>query len=174
MRPALAAALALGALAVPAIAQEMPKPGPEQARLAYYEGTWKYEGESKPSPMGPGGKISMTESCQWFEGGFHMVCRSEGTTPAGPAKGQGIMAYDAAEKTYTYYGISSLGDGFFVRGNVAGNVWTWQTETTMDGNPVKFRGTSTETSPTSYTFKLEISVGGGAWAVMEEGTSTKQ
>jgi len=42
MRFTLTAAFALGVLAGPAIAQEMPTPGAEQARIGYYEGTWNY------------------------------------------------------------------------------------------------------------------------------------
>lgn len=175
MKSILTAAVAtLGVFAAPALAQEMPKPGPAQTRLAYYAGTWKYEGTIKESSMGPGGKISATETCRWFEGGFHLVCRSEGMNPMGAVKAQGIMGYDPAAKTYTYYGITSQGDGFLARGTVTGKVWNWTAESSMEGTPMKFRATMTEQSPTSYSFKLETAVGGGDWVVLEEGKSTKQ
>lgn len=174
MKPVLATALAITVLATPTIAQERPKPGPEQARIGYFEGQWKYEGESKGSPMGPPGKTSMTETCQWFAGGFHLVCRSEGTTPMGAATSQSIMGYDPVEKTYTYYVIGSMGDGFFVRGQVEGKVWTWNAETSMEGQTMKMRAIVTEESPTAYSFRLETSAGGGEWTVVEEGRATRQ
>ena len=87
-------ALALGcaAVATAALAQEMPKPGPEHERLGYFEGKWQFEGEAKEGPMGPGGEVTYTETCELFEGGFALVCESEGTSPTGPTKTFSIMS----------------------------------------------------------------------------------
>src|SRR5262245_33294027 len=74
---------AAGAPAPPA-----PKPGTEQKRIGYFAGHWNFQGEAKPSPMGPGGKISATETCDWFAGGFQLVCRSKGTGPMGAVTSQ--------------------------------------------------------------------------------------
>ena len=112
MKRIAAAALAVGVLVTGAFAQMAArKPGAEQTRIGYFAGKWNMEGESKPSPMGPGGKFKGKETCEWFAGGFQLVCHSEGTGPMGAMKGQSTMGYDPAEKTYTYYAISSLGDG---------------------------------------------------------------
>src|SRR6184192_2827317 len=46
--------LALWAQAPP----QMPKPGPEHQRLHYFVGDWETITEAKPSPFGPGGKIT--------------------------------------------------------------------------------------------------------------------
>lgn len=174
MRQILIAALATGALASSVVAQAVaPKPGPEQKRIAYFAGRWNYDGAVKQSGMGPGGKIKTSETCEWFAGGFHLICRSEGTGPRGAGKGESTMGYDPAEKSYTYHAINSLGDGFFVRGNVKGPVWTWTNEGKVDGKPMKFRATITEQSPSAYTFKLETSSEGNGWEVVEEGRSTK-
>jgi hypothetical protein len=174
MREILIAALATGVLASGAAAQASPrKPGPEHARIGHFAGQWTYEGEVKPSPMGKGGKIKVRETCEWFAGGFHLVCRSEGDGPMGPGKGQSTMGYDPGEKTYTYHAVNSFGDGFFVRGNVSGPVWTWNNESKVEGKLMKFRATITEHSPTSHTFKLESSSDGGPWEIVEEGRSTK-
>jgi hypothetical protein len=172
MISAMVALLVLSA-AVAAQAPQARKPGAEQKRIGYFAGTWNFQGEAKPSPMGPGGKINMTESCRWFAGGFHLVCTSKGTGPMGPGTGQSVLAYDAGRKTYTYHAISSLGDAIFVRGNVDGKIWTWTDEVSMEGKPMKIRVTVTEDTPTSYSFKLEASLGDGPMAVMEEGKATK-
>ena len=71
----VAALVVVGHLAVLAQAPPAPKPGPEHQKLAYFVGTWTNEGEMKPSPMGPGGKITGKDTCEWFEGGFSVICR---------------------------------------------------------------------------------------------------
>src|SRR5271157_4956265 len=50
-----------------------PKPGPELKKLDYFLGTWTSEGESKPSPMGPGGKFTESGHGEWMDGGFFLV-----------------------------------------------------------------------------------------------------
>ena len=72
----------------------------------------------------------------------------------------------------TFFAICSLGDNIFVRGQVEGKVWTWTDEMTVDGKAMKIRATVTEDTPTSYSFKLEASMDGGAM-VIEEGKATK-
>jgi len=156
-------------------AQDPPaKPGPEHKRLEFFVGQWNFQGEAKPSPLGPGGKITGTDTCEWFTGGFAVVCRGKGTGPKGPSSGMNVMSYDPGRKAYTFFAVSSMGDNIFVRGNVAGKVWTWEDEAPVQGKPMTFRATLTEQSPTSYSFKLEAGPADGQLMVIEEGTATKQ
>jgi hypothetical protein len=173
MKRFLFAALTVGLLSTLALAQPPArKPGEEEKRIGFFAGTWAFEGESKGS-MGPAGKTSGRENCEWFPGGFHLVCRGEGTGPMGTAKSQSIMGYDPNEKTYTFFMNSSMGEGFFVRGNLAGKVWTWNSENKMEGKVMKARVTITEESPTGYSFKMETSVDGGPWTLAEEAKARK-
>lgn len=151
---------------------QAPKPGPEQKRIGYFEGNWNFQGEAKPSPLGPGGKIAATESCSWFAGGFHLVCRTKGTGPMGPSTGQSTMSYDAGRKAYGFHSINSMGSVIFVRGQVDGKVWTWNDDVTIDGKTMTIRATVTEESPTAYAFKLEAGEG-SSMMVVEEGKATK-
>ena len=82
--------------------QEMPKPAPEHKRLVYFVGTWNFAGEAKAGPMGPAGAVTFKEVCEMMDGGFALVCRTEGKSPMGPTKGVSIMSYDTEKKTYTY------------------------------------------------------------------------
>ena len=150
-----------------------PTPGPEHKRLERMVGQWNYQGEAKASPLGPAGKITGSETCEWFAGNFGIVCRSKGTGPKGAMTAMNVMSYDPAQKTYTYYTISSQGDNFFIRGQVNGNVWTWEDTMQADGKPMKVRATVTEESPTVTHFKLEAGPE-GQLMVVEEGRSTKQ
>jgi hypothetical protein len=97
-------ALVLSLSAVALVAQqkpEMTKPGPEHQKLGAFVGNWTFEGEMKPGPMGPGGKMTGTDRIQWLPGNFFVERRYEGKGPMGEMKGLEILAYDAAKKTYT-------------------------------------------------------------------------
>ena len=156
------------------VAQTPPaKPGPEHKRLERMVGQWSYQGEAKASPLGPAGKISSSETCELFQGGFAVVCRAKGTGPRGPVTALNVTSYDPAQKSYTYYAVSSMGDNFFVRGHLKGNVWTFEDTMQIEGKPITIRATVTEDSPTASTFKLEAGTA-GQMMVIEEGKSTKQ
>jgi hypothetical protein len=163
------------AFAVPCLAQtaQPPKPGPEVRKLAYYVGTWTFDGEIEAGPFFAAGKYTVTSTCEWFVGGFQIVCRSGGTGPAGERTELSILAYDAAAKTYTYHGISSFGENNSSKGSVTGNTWTFLWDSKAAGKPARFRYTEVHVSPTVYTFKLESAVAGGSWTVIEEGKATK-
>jgi hypothetical protein len=152
-----------------------PKPTPEHQKLGYYVGKWTAEGETKPSPFAPAGKFTSNDSCEWFEGGFSVVCRSEGKGPMGPTKGIGIMGYSTDEKAYTYYGVdnSPMTMASVPRGTVQGDTWVYDDEAKMGGKKVKSRYTMKISSPTSYTFKWEMQGDDGAWKAVMEGKATK-
>ena len=153
-----------------------PKPTAEHKRLGYFVGKWTTEGELKASPMGPGGKITQNDTCEWFSGGFAVVCHSDGKTPAGPSKTIGIMGYSTEEKVYTYYGLDNTAMAMAsvpkgTRG--ADGTWTYNDEGVMGGQKYKSRVTIKELSPTEYTFKMEMQGPDGKWMPLMEAKSTK-
>ncbi|HEV7365706.1 MAG TPA: DUF1579 family protein [Gemmatimonadales bacterium] len=152
------------------------KPGPEHERLGYFVGQWTAEGEVKPGPMGPGGKVTTSDNCEWFEGHYSVICRSEGTTPSGPAKSIGILGYSPEEKVYTYYGIdnSSMTMASVPKGTLKGDTWTYTDEGTMGGKKYKSRVIIKELSPTSYNFKMDMQGPDGKWMPMMETRNTKK
>ncbi len=154
---------------------EKPKPGPEHKRLGYFVGKWSTDGETKPNPFMPGGKMATKDTCEWFEGGFAVLCRSEGKGPMGPTKSIGIMGYSAEEKAYTYYGLDNgpMAMVTVPRGTVQDGTWVYNDEAKMGGKTVKSRYSIKETSPTSYTFKWETQGDDGTWQTVMEGKSTK-
>src|SRR3989304_8948858 len=85
------------------LAQEpqAPAPGPEHKAISAFAGKWSFEGKMEEGPMGPGGPVTFTETCEMFQGGFALVCRSEGKNPMGPTKSISIMTYDTEKKAYT-------------------------------------------------------------------------
>jgi hypothetical protein len=175
-RATMAAALCL-AVSGTAFGQApaVPKPTAEHQKLGYFVGKWTTEGEMKASPFGPGGKVTASDTCEWFEGGFSVVCRSEGKSPTGPTKGLGIMSYNAEEKAYTYYGIdnSPMSMSNVPKGTLQGDTWTYSDEAKMGGKTVKSRYVIKQGTPTTYTFKWEMSNPDGTWSPIVEGRSTK-
>ena len=150
-----------------------PKPGPEQKNLNYFAGTWKVTGDLKPGPMGPGGKLTGTERNEWMPGGFFIVSHSSGSSPLGKETGLAVYGYDTDKKTYTYDEFNSVGEVVHATGTFDGKVWTWTSDSPMMGKPTKGHFIVTTTSPTSYTFKFEMSQDGANFATVMEGTGTK-
>ena len=63
-----------------------PKPGPEHKKLDYFVGKWTSDGEVKKNDFMPSGKFTSKDDCHWFEGGFTVVCNSEGSGPTGAVR----------------------------------------------------------------------------------------
>ena len=159
----------------PATAQQS-KPGLEVQRLAYYLGTWRGEGETKGGPFGPAGKLSSTMTCDWFAGGFHLVCRGEERGPTGKRTFLNILTYDEKAKAYTEYGISSLGESeYSTGGSIVGNKRTFvkDLDSGVEGKHTKLTYTEVQVSPTLYTYQAEASINGGPSTVIAEGKITK-
>ncbi len=153
-----------------------PKPGPEHAKLGFFVGTWASEGMMNESPFGPGGKMTSTDKCEWFDKKFAVVCNYEGTGPAGVMKGIGIISYSPMEKIYTYYGLGNDGMAMTTvpRGTLEGGTWTFLDETKMGDQTMKTRYVIKELSPTSYTWQMESEGQGGVWSTILKGKSTKK
>ena len=164
---------AAAALAVPQHT-EVPKPGPEVKKLEVFAGKWRGESDMKPSPFGPGGKMTSEDECKWFDGGFELVCHGEGNGAMGKIKTGMVLGWNPEEKAYKYMGWDSMGMMGTANGTVSGNTWTYTGEDKMGGKMIKSRYTIVVTSPTTQTFKWELSEDGGkTWKTASEGKSTK-
>jgi len=152
-----------------------PKPGPEHQKLAYYVGKWVSEGETKASAYGPAAKYSFTQTCEWFNGSFAVVCRSEGKIAGAAFTSLSVTAYEAGEKAYIYFETSSSGETFVSHGTVSGDTWTWNGESKgPDGKPVRARFTLKQVSQDSATYKFEAGSGNEPLALVMEGKQTRQ
>jgi len=150
-----------------------PKPGPEHQKLAYFAGKWASEGETKPNSFGPSGKFSYTQTCEWFSGGFALVCHTDTKTVAGAVTALSIMGYDPGEKTYVYFETNSYGESFFARGTEQGGTWTWTNESKMNGKALTRRFTMKQVSGDAATYNFEMSAGDEPLKVIMEGKQTR-
>jgi hypothetical protein len=157
-----AAALALAGISV--VAQQPAgthQPSPEHKKLAAFVGTWKDEAEMKPGPLGPGGKMSLTETCEWFTGGFSVVCHTETAGLMGGLKTLTVLTYDSEEKVYRFYEFNSLGSNNVAKGTVDGDIWSFEGESKTGNKLIKIRTTIKIPSPDSAVMKSEVSLDGG-------------
>lgn len=146
------------------------KPGPEVKKLGDYVGTWKGQGETKGGPFGPAGKLSSTMTCDWFTGGFQVVCRGEETGPTGKRAFLNLLSYDQEKKAYTQYSISSFGESEYDQGgSFVGNKLTFVMDGEDGGKPARIRYTEVHVSPDLYTYQAEAATGGGPWVTIAEG-----
>jgi hypothetical protein len=159
-------------LAAAALAQEMPKPGPEHKKLDMFVGKWTLDGDMKPGEMGSGGKVTENENCEWMEGGFFLVCHTDYKTTMGNGSGISIMGYSADDKSYSYREFNSWGEFVYSKGSLDGDTWTWINDQ-KEGNMVKGRFTMKVTSPASYNFSYEASPDGTKWTMVMDGKATK-
>lgn len=175
MKSAATIGSAILMLAITAFAQmEMPKPGPEHKKLDMFAGSWTIEGETKASSMGPGGKVTETEKCEWMEGQFFLVCHTDFKTPMGNGSGISVMGYSAETKNYTYREFNSWGEFDDSKGVLDGTTFVWTNEENMGGTPSKGRFTMKITSPTSYDFTYEMSEDGTKWTTVMDGKASKK
>jgi Protein of unknown function (DUF1579) len=149
----------------------MPKPGPEHKKLDYFTGNWTCESDLKPGPMGPGGKMTSNDQIQWMEGGFFVVIHSKFNGATMNGSGIAFLGYDSGEKKYTYNEFNSSGEAILSKGTVDGDAWTWIGD--MKEPAGKGRFSEKILSPSSYTFKFEVSSDGANWTLVLDGKCTK-
>jgi len=149
------------ALAVPCLAfgqaqtAPPPKPGPEVQRLGHFIGTWSLADELAS------GRQSGTMVCDWFEGGFALICNDTYTT--GRGSDMHIFGYDPLGKTYTWYSVMPTGAGTRVLTlTVDGDRWDADWEATYQGKPARYHREWLEESPTTLRYRSTRSVDGGA------------
>jgi hypothetical protein len=169
--------LALALCTTTALAQDPPaslKPAPEVKQLGVFVGKWAAEGDLKPGPMGPGGKTTVMESCEWTSGGYAVICHETAIVPGmGKITHVSLMSYDAEAKNYVSFKVSNLGRIWPNRGTLKGNTWTWTGEHTMNDNTVHFRITQKWRSKDSFDFKSEAGSNADSMMLMEEGKESR-
>jgi len=152
------------------------QPGPESRQLAVFLGTWRDEAVFQPSPISPGGRMNLTQTCDWFSGGFSLVCHTDTSGFMGDIKTLTIITYDSDAKQYTHFELNSVGYAESAMGTYNAGVWTFVRESKNAGKTFKIRSTIKLPTVDSALMTSEISVDGGPWSpIMElKGNRTKQ
>lgn len=164
-------------VAVSAMAQMGGPPGPEVKKLDYFVGTWNSEATIVQGPWGMGGKFTSTDTSEWMPGNFFVVSHADFKMPpelGGDGKATGVMGYDTDANTYTFDQFNSLGRRENSKGTLSGDTWTWTSSTNYGGQEIEQKMTVKPVSPTSYTFKMEVSLDGKNWMTFMDGKATKK
>ncbi len=172
-RAPIVATIALLLAATAGQAQEA-KPGPEHEKLGFWIGEWQIEAEAKPNPLFPEGPYYGAMTAEWFEGGFHVLVRTDWTGALGPYAELNILGYDPLAEEYFNYAVDGLGSNMVFTGPAEDNVFTYLAEFEAEGTHVAFRWTVTDVSPGVITWTSELSIDGGPWILAGEAKATRQ
>lgn len=169
MRRALIFALGLSTFAVlaqePAAAPaqwEVPKPGPEMAKLDGMVGTFAVNERHEAGLMGPAGSGKGVARVTRGPGGFTLLI--DYTATAGAMKGMrghGILGWDAEAKTYKQSWTDSMGPMIVTSaGSWEDGALVLLSEGTMMGKPYKERDVSSDITPKGFTLTINMSMDG--------------
>jgi uncharacterized protein DUF1579 len=145
-----------------------PRPGAENKKLGAFVGTWKDDAEMKAGPFGPGGKMNMTETCEWFTNSFSVVCHTDTTGFMGDIRTLTVLNYNAGEKIYTFYELNSFGHTNLAKATVDGSTWTLNSEENLGGKVIRTRTTLKLPTADTAVMMTDLSVDGGAWTPFME------
>jgi hypothetical protein len=175
-RHVMAAAIAAAVVLAPGLAgaQEMPKPAPEMAQLAYFEGNWTCSGKIHATPMGPAGTMTGTVSAKRDLGGFFLTLAITGQGAGMPAfNGVGYETWDPAAKQFVMFWFDSMGSwSRSTSAGVKGNVMVYEGDSQMGTMKMKTRDTFTKHADGTFTHAWAAEMG-GAWMPMGEQTCKK-
>ena len=152
-----------------------PKPDPEIKKLQVLVGHWTYEGEHKPGPLGPGGKVSGEYTGQWRVGGFILEVSVIEKSSVGTTRILEIDEYSPMDKTIHWTNWASNGGRMTGTITITGNTITWEGKFTANGKEYHVRAPYVFSADnTSATGKADISADDGkTWMPWIEATYTK-
>jgi hypothetical protein len=150
-----------------------------QDRLAFWQGHWKFQSETKQTPYSHALTESGNAQCAWQFNRRYMVCEYvvDKMTPddADKPDNLAILHFSDAEKSYVHTGVYIDGDPMTARIVIDGNSWVGTSRIPRrSGGMAVLRNTQELLSPSKWTMKTEISVDGGAhWTEISNTIATK-
>ncbi len=166
----LAAAFTAGASA-----QEMPKPAPEMAQIAHFEGSWTCEGKMFETPMGPAGTMKSTVEMRRELNGFFQIGTIKGTSAnMPPFEGRVHMTYDPGLKQFVMLWVDNMGGwATNMSSGWKGDTIVYEGDGHMGGQTMKGRDTFVKSGANSmkHTWAMQIQ---GKWVNAGEETCTKK
>ena len=152
----------------------VPKPDPALKKLQVLVGRWTYEGEYKPGPLGPGGKITGVNDVHMILGGFFVQSQETEKGATGETRFLEIDGYDPVNKNLAFTGYVSDGSTYSGTLTVSGNTITWAGKFVVSGKQYQFKEPFVCAADfMSATAKGEISADGKTWTPWFEGKFAK-
>ena len=164
----------LGVGLVTTLQAQAPKPDPEVKKLHALVGHWTYEGEYKPGPLGPGGKITGVYDARMILGGFFLQAQETEKGAMGKTQNLEIDAYDPVNKNFVSNLYQSDGTKFSGTLTISGNTITWAGTWVIGGKGYQFKEPLVLAGDSmSGTAKGEVSADGKTWVPLFEGKFVK-
>ncbi len=150
----------------PSMADMMPKPGPEMAKIKSLMGTWEIQETMETGPMGPGGKGRGISHVSSGPGGLSIIIDYRSTSGHMKGfKGHSVVAWDAEAKAYKQIWTDNMMPMIMVStGAWDGDKLVMTSEGTMMGKPYKSQDTLTGIGTDTFTVTSEMSMGGSPMA----------
>ena len=167
-------AVVLSLSAGPALAQGPPKPAPELAQLAPFEGSWSCTGKMNESPFGPAGAMTSTADIKRDLGGFFQSGVIKGSMPNQPPfEGRFYVTYNPAAKQFVMMWVDNMG-GWATNTSAGwkGDVLVYEGESHMGPQSFKARDTFTRGAGTiKHAWEAQID---GKWVALGEENCKKK
>lgn len=147
----------------------MPKPAPEMAGIAYFEGTWACSGTMHESPMGPAGTMTSTADIRRDLGGFWQTGTIKGKAADMAMEGRFSVIYDAGAKHYVMMWMDSMGGwSRSTSSGWKGDTMVYEGESHMGAESMKTRDTFTRSGAGTMKHVWEAQMNGKWMALGEE------
>lgn len=163
------------AAAVGSAQQGPPKPAPEMAQIAFFEGAWTCSGKMFETPMGPAGAMTSSAEIRTDLNGHFQSGHIKGTAPNQPPfEGRFHVTYDTGMKQYVMLWVDNMGG--WAQSSAAGwkgDTLVYEGEGHMGGQTMKSRDTFTRGGPSTMKHAWEMQVK-GKWMPAGEETCTKK
>lgn len=149
-----------------AAAEMMPKPSPEMEKLSkWLVGTWKTDEKHEPSEWMPqGGTGKGTETVRPGPGGLSVIADYKSQGAMGSFVGHGLTWWDTKEKAYKSLWCDSMspaGCEMSGTGRWQGKDLVFTSTGEFNGKKVRTKMFYTDITTTSFTFAMDMAVGGG-------------
>lgn len=167
--------LTIASAFVGAAQQGPPKPAPEMAQIAYFEGNWTCSGKMMESPMGPAGATTSTAQIRKDMNGHFQTGVIKGQMPnTPPFEGQFHVTYDGGSKRFVMMWVDNMG-GWSQSSSAGwkGETLTWEGEGHMGAMTMKQREAFTKSGPASMKHTSEGEMN-GKWMTLGEESCTKK
>jgi hypothetical protein len=118
------------------------------------------EGEFKPGPLGPGGRITGTDRHEWMEGGCFLAGHSDFKSSEGDGSSLAVMGYNPQGGVYTYDAYNSIGDAEHAKGVLFPETWIWTAHVKVGSKDTQSRFLIKMLTAASYSFQYVMSEDG--------------
>jgi ketosteroid isomerase-like protein len=145
----------------------------EVKRLNAIVGRWQISGTTSSEPKGAPQPVAISLDCQWFASGTEVFCVYTGTLEGHPFQEADVYSYDGDKHAYPLFTVMHPGRVMSGTVTVGAGTWTHEWGMVADGKPARFHLVLTEMTPAGGKWKDEMSVAGGPWATVGEGTYSK-